>query len=123
MGRFMGATSQVTFTSDFFRPIAGEEDETTHGRYGKALAQWLAVQFRARGMSIESVIPEDFGWVAMVSRQPLMLWLVVATLMGPQSNGLFFQLQKRLRFSGFSSALIRHLKLKGREHISPNLCL
>lgn len=71
----MTSSPQVTFTSDFFTPIAGEEDETNPGRYGKALAQWLAAQLKERGVSVEGIIPEDFGWVVMLSRKPFMLWL------------------------------------------------
>lgn len=71
----MNSGSQVTFTADFFKPIAGEEEETNPGRFGKALAHWLAVQLKERGVSVEGVIPEDFGWVVMVSRKPFLLWL------------------------------------------------
>ena len=71
----MTTSPQVTFTSDFLAPIAGEEDETNPGRYGKALAQWLAAQLKERGVSVEGIIPEDFGWVVMLSRKPFMLWL------------------------------------------------
>jgi len=71
----MNSGSQVTFTTDFFKPIAGEEEETNPGRYGKALAQWLAEQLKERDVSVEGVIPEDFGWVVMVSRKPFLLWL------------------------------------------------
>lgn len=71
----MSSGPQVTFTTDFFKPIAGEEEETNPGRYGKALAQWLAEQLKERGVSVEGVIPEDFGWVVMVSRKPFLLWL------------------------------------------------
>lgn len=71
----MNSGPQVTFTTDFFKPIVGEEEETNPGRYGKALAQWLAEQLKERGVSVEGVIPEDFGWVVMVSRKPFLLWL------------------------------------------------
>ncbi|MCL2309373.1 MAG: hypothetical protein FWC42_03730 [Proteobacteria bacterium] len=71
----MSASPQVTFTTSFFQPIPGEEEETNPGCYGKALAQWLAERLIERGVSIEGVIPEDFGWVVMVSREPFMLWL------------------------------------------------
>lgn len=65
---------QVTFTSDFFKPIAGE-DEANPGRFGKTLALWLAAQLKERGVAVEGVIPEDFGWVMMVSHKPFRLWL------------------------------------------------
>lgn len=71
----MSSGPQVTFTSAFFKPVAGEEDQTSPGRYGKALAYWLAERLKERGVSVEGVIPEDFGWVVMVSRKPFMLWL------------------------------------------------
>jgi hypothetical protein len=71
----MSAYPQVTFQTDFFKPIAGEENETNPGRYGKALAQWLFERLKERGVTVEGVIPEDFGWVVMVYRKPFMLWL------------------------------------------------
>lgn len=71
----MNTGAQVTFTSDFFKPIPGEEEHTNPGCYGQALAHWLADRLRERGVSVEGVIPEDFGWVVMVSRKPFMLWL------------------------------------------------
>jgi hypothetical protein len=67
--------SQVTFTTDFFKPIQGEEEKTSPGRYGKQLAEWLAEKLQERGVAVEGVIPEDFGWVVMVSRKPFLLWL------------------------------------------------
>jgi len=66
---------QVTFTTDFFKPIPGEDEQTNPGRFGKALAEWLAERLKERGVSVEGVIPEDFGWVVMVARKPFMLWL------------------------------------------------
>ncbi|PTU75181.1 hypothetical protein [Pseudomonas mangrovi] len=66
---------QVTFTTDFFKPIPGEDEQTNPGRFGKALAEWLAERLKERGVSVEGVIPEDFGWVIMVVRKPFMLWL------------------------------------------------
>ncbi len=71
----MNPAPQVTFTADFFKPLPGEEEYTNPGCYGQALANWLADRLRERGVSVEGVIPEDFGWVVMVSRTPFMLWL------------------------------------------------
>jgi hypothetical protein len=67
--------AKVTFESDFFKPVAGEEEKTNPGLFGQALAEWLEVQLRNRGVEVEGVIPEDFGWVVMISRKPFMLWL------------------------------------------------
>ncbi len=66
---------QVTFYSEFFKPVPGEDDQTNPGRFGKSLAEWLAERLKERGVTVEGVIPEDFGWVVIVSRKPFMLWL------------------------------------------------
>jgi hypothetical protein len=71
----MNLTRQVTFQTDFFTPVPSEDDATNPERYGKALAEWLAPRLRDRGVTVESVIPEDFGWVVMLSRKPFLLWL------------------------------------------------
>src|SRR5690606_7994391 len=39
------------------------------------LAKWLAEHLKERGVSVEDVLPEDFGWVVLVARKPFMLWL------------------------------------------------
>lgn len=70
----MSIGPQVTFSSEFFKPAAGEEEQTNTGRFGKALAEWLAARLNERGVLVEGIIPEDFGWVVMVSRKPCMLW-------------------------------------------------
>jgi len=82
----MNLGPQVTFTTDFFKPIAGEEDETNPGRYGKALALWLAEQLKERGVSVEGVILEDFGWVVMVLRKPFLLWLGCGNIDGSSTE-------------------------------------
>lgn len=51
------------FLYGFLQPIAGEEKNTNPGRYGKVLVQWLAERLNERGVSVQGVIPEDFGWV------------------------------------------------------------
>jgi hypothetical protein len=75
LGIIMSENPQVTFQTEFFKPVHGEEEETNPGRYGKALAQWLAENLKEHGVTVEGVIPEDFGWVVMLSRKPFMLWL------------------------------------------------
>lgn len=75
LGSLGSMKAQVTFETEFFRPVAGEEEKTNPGRLGQALALWLQEQLGARGVTVEEVIPEDFGWVVMVSRNPFMLWL------------------------------------------------
>jgi hypothetical protein len=66
---------QVTFETSFFQPLPNEDEETNPGRYGKALANWLAERLRERGVAVEGVITEDFGWLVVVTRKPFFLWL------------------------------------------------
>ena len=82
----MKTGTQITFTSDFFTPIAGEEAHTNPGVYGQAWANWLADRLRERGVSVEGVIPEDFGWVVMISRAPFLLWLACSNTEGSTSE-------------------------------------
>ena len=81
---------QVTFTTDFFKPIPGEDEQTNPGRFGKALAEWLAKRLKERGMPVEGVIPEDFGWVVMVARKPFMLWLGCGNMDGSTTEWSVF---------------------------------
>lgn len=66
---------QVTFETDFFRPSSGDDKKTNPGRYGQALAQWFADHLRAHGVEVEGPLPEDFGWIIVVTRKPFLLWL------------------------------------------------
>lgn len=65
----------LTFTSTAFPVEPGEDRQTNPGLYGKALAHWLREQLTARGVTTEGVIPEDFGWLVMISHQPCLLWV------------------------------------------------
>ena len=86
----MNTGPQVNFTSDFFKPIPGEEEHTNPGCYGQALAAWLAERLQERGVPVEGVIPEDFGWVVMVSRKPFMLWLACSNTDGSTDEWMVY---------------------------------
>lgn len=83
-------SKQLSFTSTFFKPIAGEEDQTNPGRFGKALAQWIAEELRKAGTAIEGVIPEDFGWVVMVYRKPFPLWIACGNEDGSEERWVMY---------------------------------
>lgn len=57
-------------TTTAFKTEAAEDEETSPGRYGRAFAQFIADQLRARGEAVEAVIPEDFGWCVLLSHKP-----------------------------------------------------
>ena len=82
----MNPGPQVTFTADYFKPIPGEEEHTNPGCYGQALANWLADRLRERGISVEGFIPDDFGWVMIISRMPFLLWLACSNTDGSTSE-------------------------------------
>ncbi|WP_247305466.1 hypothetical protein [Ralstonia pseudosolanacearum] len=81
---------QVVFRTPFFQPIDGEDRETNPGVYGKALARWLTEALAARGVTAHDVIPEDFGWVVMVSRDPCLLWYGCGNVEGSTDTWAIF---------------------------------
>lgn len=96
----------------------GEEQETNPGRFGKALAHWLADGLRGRGVLVDRVFAEDFGWVAMVSGKPYPLWLGCGNIEGSKMEWTIFpvaepsllqRLFKRVDHSKEIDALHKHL--------------
>lgn len=76
----MSVVAQITFSTDFFQTIAGEELQTNDGCFGKSLALWLAEQLKQRHIPVLEVVPEDFGWILILSRQPTLYWIGCANL-------------------------------------------
>ena len=65
----MPGDSHVIQTTAF--PIeAGEDASTNPGRYGRAFANYVADQFRARGEPVETVVAQDFGWCVLLGQKP-----------------------------------------------------
>lgn len=95
---------QLTFSASCFPIEPGEDRETNPGLYGKALAHWLAGQLQRRGMAPEGVIAEDFGWVVMVARQPLMLWIGCCSEDGSHSEWRVFVAAE----TGWLRRLLKH---------------
>lgn len=95
---------QVVFRTPFFQPIDGEDRETNPGVYGKALARWLAEALAARGITAHDVIPEDFGWVVMVSRDPCLLWYGCGNVEGSTDTWRSSRSRSRPCCSGCSTA-------------------
>ncbi len=63
------------FTSSLFNIEPGEDEETNPYRYGKQLAYWIGDGLSKIGYSDVEIIPEDWGWCVMCSREPFMLWV------------------------------------------------
>lgn len=63
------------FKSSIFEVEPGEDNETNPRCYGKQPANWLKEKFKELGYKVEDVIPEDWGWCVICSREPYMLWV------------------------------------------------
>lgn len=75
----MRQSALLEFVSSVFATEAGEDDHTNPGVFGKALAEWLAEQLRARGLGIGEVFAEDFGWCIPVESKPHRLYVACAS--------------------------------------------
>ena len=75
----MKQSALLEFESAAFAVIPGEDEHTNPGVYGKALAQWLAEQPRARGLPAGEVIAEDFGWCVPVESEANALYVACAS--------------------------------------------
>lgn len=67
--------THVEFRSSLFPPYQGEEEEINPGRYGKRLAEYLALELRRRGFDVGESSPEDWGWVVPIRNEGFPLWV------------------------------------------------
>lgn len=68
--------SAYRFRSSMFRIDPKEDEETNPFCYGRSLAEWLRDGLVSIGYVDAEVLPEDFGWVIMVSRGWGKLWVI-----------------------------------------------
>lgn len=69
----------LEFKSDAFAIAPSEDEVTNPGIFGKALAEWLADELRARGHAAGPVIAEDFGCCVPVESKPHALYVTCAS--------------------------------------------
>jgi hypothetical protein len=85
----MQGPNHVIRTTEF--PIQpGEDEETNPGVYGRAFADYLVNQIRGRGVDVEGVIPEDFGYCIMLMRKPPRLWIACGNRAGHTDEWIAF---------------------------------
>jgi hypothetical protein len=77
---------QLWLKSDLFKIEPGEDEQTNPGCYGKQLANWLRIKLIEKGYDVEDVIPEDWGWCVMCSREPFMLWVGCGSTLDQEQN-------------------------------------
>jgi hypothetical protein len=80
----------IQFRSKAFPAQPGEEHEVNPGRYGKAVAQFLADALRRRGFHILGPSPEDWGWRIDVGNDDFPLWIGCGNLDGEEDGFLCF---------------------------------
>jgi len=63
------------FQSDKFPPYKGEEKEINPNRWGKRLAEFLHQSLAKKGIEVENIIPEDWGWIVPIKNDEFPLWI------------------------------------------------
>jgi hypothetical protein len=86
----MKQSALLEFESSAFAVAPGEDEQTNPGVYGRALAQWLAEQLRARGLPAGDVIAEDFGWCVPIESKSHSLYVACASTGGKPSHWRVF---------------------------------
>lgn len=76
----------ISFTSDQFHPIHGEEEDTNPGVIGKALAMWLSNRMRESGIETGPIVPEDFAWCITVPTNRFPLYVSCANCPGREGH-------------------------------------
>ena len=75
----MQSTRQIHARSSRFAIEPGEDNETNPGIFGRALAQWLAVQLPAFGWRVKGCVAEDFGRLVEVEDPKFRLFVACAS--------------------------------------------
>ena len=91
----MTVSRHLRFTSQLFQHLPGEEDQTNPGILGKALAEWLAEQLRAREISVDEIVPEDFGWAVILTHRPFLLWVACGNVDNKEDRWLVYPVAER----------------------------
>ncbi len=86
----MKQSALLEFECTAFPITPGEDENTNPGIYGKALAQWIAGQLRAHGLSAGEVIAEDFGWCVPLESKPHRLYVACASTEDQQNQWRVF---------------------------------
>ncbi len=115
----MEASDTVTFITTYFHVEPGEDEETNPGIYGSALAHWLSDQLCTRGVSVDSIVAEDWGRCIIVKVKPLRLNVACANLDGSTTEWRVYAFAERgplqwLGRSGDAKAEVAEL----REHLA-----
>lgn len=73
------------FRTTRFQVIAGEDNDTGPGIYGRELAHWLRDGLVAAGYPRAEARPESWGWCILVAEHPRLLWVGCGGLVTEQA--------------------------------------
>jgi hypothetical protein len=67
--------THVEFRSNKFPAFEGEQDVINPDLWGKLLADFLREGLLSRGYDVGEPVPEDWGWMLHVPKQPFSMWI------------------------------------------------
>jgi hypothetical protein len=82
--------TNLEFSSDAFPPCPDEDETVNLGVFGKRLAEFIAEGLRRRGVEIEKVEAEDWGWRVDVHHEAFPLWIGCANYTELENGFLCF---------------------------------
>lgn len=75
----MQSPVHFNFESNAFPPVAGEDDETNPGIFGRGLSEWLAEQLQGAGYEVKRLVAEDFGRLVEVAQPGCKLYVAASS--------------------------------------------
>jgi hypothetical protein len=115
----MERSAAVSFSSSQFPIEPNEDEDTSPGIYGRALARWLAEELTARGVATKEVIAEDWGLCVVTQTRPVRVNIAVANVEGSSTRWQMFAFVERglFQLTKTPAELQRELATM-REHLA-----
>lgn len=66
---------QVEFKSDKFLAYEGESETINPGVWGKRLAEYLQQNLGNQGLTVTTILSEDWGWMVEIENPEFPLWV------------------------------------------------
>ena len=82
--------TMVEFRSKKFPPYEGEEGQINPGLWGKRLAEYLTQKLAERGVKVENIITEDWGYYLPIANEGFRLALCCGHQNGEDDQFLCF---------------------------------
>ncbi len=82
--------THVTFTNNVFETKTPQENFINPCCFGEDCANWLADRLKEKGLAVDEVIQEDWGWIFAVTVAGYDFWLGVSSLEDEENRWLLF---------------------------------